>query len=77
MEIKNLEIEEAGTWANGQTGTQGIQFQWSANIGFGVLTIYNDGKGWKADTEHLCKGEDKEFIKKVFAKFAEEIEVVE
>ncbi len=76
MDIKNLEINEVGTWANGETGTQGIQFEWSANIGLGELTIYNDGNGWKADTETLCKGEDKEFIKMCFSKFLEEIEVV-
>lgn len=32
-----------------------IVLSWSANIGFGELTIYKDGEKWIADTERLGK----------------------
>lgn len=51
-------------------------FTWNSNIGWGELQITKDGNNkWIADTEGIgIKNED--FIKKVFDKLAEDIEVI-
>ena len=36
-------------------GKDYIVISWSANIGFGELTIYKNGEEWIADTEYLGK----------------------
>ncbi len=55
---------------------QGMIINWSANIGWGELTFYqNDDGEWKADTECLCSDEDKEFIKAILDKFIDEVKV--
>ena len=49
-----------------------IILSWSANIGFGELTLYKDDEeGWVADTE--CMGED--FVKRVLSAWADTIKV--
>lgn len=47
-------------------------FSWIGNIGFGEYTLYTDSEGrWHGDSEHMDKGEDKEFIRLLLDKFVE------
>ena len=71
MEITNLSIDEVECF-NNET-TSGVIISWSANIGFGQLTIYKDGEKWKADTECMCSKEDKEFIHMVMNKWIDDM----
>ena len=75
MTIENLQIDEVNCFENSRGN--GVIFSWSANIGFGELTIYqgnNDSK-WKADVECMCNNDDKEFIRMVLNKWVDEMEV--
>lgn len=75
MAITGLNVDEVRVF----DGTQytGVVFCWSANIGFGELTIYKENSDdvWRADTEYMCKDDDKEFIKMVFDKWIEQMHV--
>jgi len=75
MKIENLQIDEVNCFENNRRN--GVIISWSANIGFGELTLYhrNEDSKWKADTECMCKGEDKEFIRMVLNKWVDEMEV--
>lgn len=54
-----------------------ICFTWNSNIGWGELQITKDGSDkWVADTEAMCNNDDKHFIKQVFDKWLEDIEVI-
>ena len=73
-EIKDLEIYEVSLF---DSGSQGMNIKWQANIGFGEVDIYQKPYGnWTAYTESMCKGEDKEFIRKLLNKWVDEIEVI-
>ena len=70
MTIENLQIDEVNCF-NSESG-KGIVISWSANIGFGELTLYQR-KGedtWEADTE--CMGKD--FVRMVLNKWVDEME---
>lgn len=75
--ITHLNVDDVNCFCNDKG--QCIVFSWSANIGWGELTIYrnNENENWKAETECMCRGEDKEFIKMVLDKWVYGIEVVE
>ncbi len=52
-------------------------FTWNSNIGWGELQIIKDENDkWVADTEAMCDNDDKYFIKQVFDKWLEDIEVI-
>ena len=79
-QIKGLQIDEVYI-VNGA-----LLLQWSANIGFGQLEIYNtyddDGTGvvkkvYKVDSECMSQGEDKEFVRMVMNAWIDQMEVVE
>lgn len=75
MKITNLSVSDVHCFENSRG--EGIDILWSANIGFGELKLYREmGRDkWKADTECMCKGEDKEFIRMVLNKWIDEMEV--
>lgn len=76
MTIEHLQIDEVNCFENNRGN--GVIISWSANIGFGELTLYQrEDSKWKADTECMCKGDDKEFIRMVLNKWVDEIEVEE
>lgn len=75
MDIKDLSVDEVVVHSNDKYS--GLTLSWSANIGWGELSIYkdnSDGK-WKADTEYMCNEENKDFIKMVLDKWVEDMEV--
>lgn len=76
MKITDLSVNDVYCFENFK-GEGRIILSWSANIGYGELTLYRDNEDdkWKADTECMCKGEDKEFIRMVLNKWIEGIEV--
>lgn len=52
-------------------------FTWNSNIGWGELQLSKDkNDNWIADTESMCNNEDKDFIKQIFDKWLDRIEVV-
>lgn len=75
MTIENLKIDEVDCFENSR-GYGVVIIPWSANIGFGELTLYQEKDGkWKAHTECMCNNEDKEFIRMVLNKWVDEMEV--
>lgn len=48
-----------------------IVLSWSANIGFGELTIYKDGEKWIADTEYLGK----DFAKAIWVEWLKSMKI--
>ena len=76
MKIENLQIDEVNCFENSRGN--GVIISWSANIGFGELTLYREEDNkWKAYTECMCNNEDKEFIRMVLNKWVDEMEVDE
>lgn len=75
MTIEHLQIDKVDCFKSEQTS--GLVISWSANIGFGELTLYkqNDEDKWKADTECLCNNEDKDFMRMVLNKWIDDMEV--
>lgn len=75
MKITDLSVNDVHCFEN--VGHEEIVLSWSANIGFGELTLRREigSDKWKADTECMCKGEDKEFIRMVLDKWVDGIEV--
>lgn len=75
MTIENLQIDEVNCFENSRGN--GVIISWSANIGFGELTLYhrNEDSKWKADTECMCNNDDKEFIRMILNKWVDEMEV--
>lgn len=57
----------------------GFIIQWCSDIGFGEYTVYqpNDSKEWMADSEHMDKNEDKDFIKELMRLFIEQLIIKE
>jgi len=76
MKIENLTIDNVEAFANEKY--EGIVFEWSANIGFGELTLYReiDSNEWKADTEYMCKDDDKDFLKMILNEWVNKIKVI-
>lgn len=72
----NLEIEEITPFCN--TEFSGVYFSWSSDIGFGEYVVYreHDSNKWMAKSEYMDSNDDKDFLKKLFEKFVEMIEVV-
>lgn len=57
---------------------EGIEIKWDSNRGFGTYFIYR-AKGtsnWIADSEHMDSNENKNFLRMLLQKFADEVEVV-
>ena len=71
MTIEHLQIDKVDCFKSEQTS--GLIISWSANIGFGELTLYkqNNEDNWKADTE--CMGKD--FVRMVLNKWIDEMEI--
>jgi hypothetical protein len=74
-QITDLEIDEVCCFENSKRS--GVILSWSANIGFGELTIYkgNGNDKWRVDSECMCNNEDKEFIRMVLNKWVDEMVV--
>lgn len=54
-----------------------IEIKWSkTGVGFGVYTLYKEDGTWRADSEYMDSGTDKDFLMSLFTKFIEEVEVV-
>ena len=72
-----IEIDDVTATKN-VDGTEYIIIGWSGNIGFGEYSLYNDADSdvWKADSESMDRGDDKEFIRLLLDKFVEGLEVV-
>lgn len=73
----NLEIEEVIPFCN--TEAPGIYFGQSSDIGFGGYVIRREhgSDRWVAKSEYMDSNDDKDFLKKLFEKFVEKVEVVE
>lgn len=55
----------------------GLILSWQGNIGFGEYTIFTDSEGHMlADSEHMDKDDDKEFLRSLFDSIVEQIKVV-
>lgn len=56
-----------------------IIFRWSSDIGFGEHTLYYDNEKdcWLADSEHMDKEENKEFLKELMKLWVNEIKIEE
>ncbi len=76
-EIKDihLSIDDVNTFADSEYSA--LILSWSADIGFGQLTIYkeSDDDKWHADTETMCSAEDKELLRAALNKWVDEIDV--
>ena len=76
---REVEIDEVQAEAfRNEREADVIIFSWIGNIGFGEYTLYKDKDSdiWKADSETMDRGEDKEFIRLLLDKFVEGLEVV-
>ena len=73
----NLEIEEVIPFCN--TQASGVYFAWTSNIGYGdyVIRRKHGSDKWEAESEHMDSNDDKDFLKKLFKKFVEMVEVIE
>lgn len=71
MTIENLQIDEVNCFNNDHGN--GVVISWSANIGFGELTLYrrHGEDKWEADTECMSK----EFARMVLNKWIDEMEI--
>ena len=60
------------------TGTEhGVVISWEGDMGFGNYTIYTNSAGHiVGDSEYMDKGENKEFLKSLFASIVEQIDIV-
>lgn len=58
---------------------EGIEIKWNSNQGFGIYTLYrvNGSSIWLADSEHMDSNENKNFLRELLLKFADEVEVIE
>ena len=75
-EIKDLSIRGIETFKNREEHYEGMYIKWDANIGFGeYMLVCKNGK-WKGDSESMDRGEDKTFLKMLFDKLIEQVEVV-
>ena len=52
-----------------------IKFKWTGNIGWGEYTLYTENGQWYGDSECMDRGENKEFLKKLFDKIIEQIKI--
>lgn len=75
MGIENLTVRNVEVFTNHKY--EGIVFEWSANIGFGELTLYKEvgTNEWKAETEYMCKDDDKDFLKMILNEWVNKIKV--
>ena len=73
--IENIQIEEV--WCNRKEERQTIGISWSANIGWGELTIYRDSQDseWEVDSECMSNDDDKEFIRSVMNAWIDSMKV--
>lgn len=57
----------------------GFIVQWHSDIGFGEYTVRqsNCSKEWEADSEHMDRNEDKDFIKELMKLFVEKLNIKE
>lgn len=67
---------EVSTYTSKLKGIDVIDIEWDANIGFGQYQIYKENGKWKADSEWMDRGDDKDFLRELMSKFIDEIEVV-
>jgi hypothetical protein len=72
MEIKDIEIYRSDVFINDKC--QGMVIQWSANIGFGELTLYVDKDNGKVCVDSECMSKD--FVKKVLCELIDEAEII-
>ena len=75
--ITDLEIDNIQPYSNSKY--EGIEINWSSNIGFGQCNIYKEKESddWKVATEYMCSNEDKKFLKMLLEKIADLAEVIE
>lgn len=78
----NLNIDNIHAFANDQFN--GVRIEWYTDgIGFGQCDIlFEDdevtgGSKITADTEHMCKNDDKAFLRALFDEILDKIEVIE
>ena len=57
----------------------GFAIKWDSDIGFGEYTIYKHANSdkWHADSEHMDKNEDKDFLKELMRLFIEKLDIVD
>lgn len=56
----------------------GFVIGWSANIGFGCLTVHADDKGHiEIESECLSDNDDKRFVSKVFEALVNKADIIE
>lgn len=69
----HLTLEEVKTYDST------IIFHWSSDIGFGEYALYYDNEKdcWLADSEHMDKEENKEFLKELMNLWVNEIKIEE
>lgn len=65
IEIYDVEVPEC------------LTISWDSNIGWGELIIYKQDGKIKADSESMSSNENKEFIKLVFNKLIEKLDVTD
>lgn len=75
MKIENLEITEIAPYENAMWA--GIRICWSANNGFGECDLFKSrgSEQWCVDTEKMCDNQNKAFLKMLFDKLVETVEV--
>lgn len=73
LKVTDLSIDEVEIFKN-ETHS-GFIISWSANIGFGEYTIYQENDKWYADTECMDSNEDKSFGEMLLKEFLKMITV--
>jgi hypothetical protein len=73
----DVDIELIEFWDSNELSNGGMRIHWGGNIGFGQLDIWvaKDGK-LKADTESMSDSNDKEFVKLILNKLADNLDVI-
>ena len=73
LDMSKISVDNVSMFNNGKY--QGMTIEWSSpDIGYGEYQFYKshkEGSEWEIDSEHMDRGEDKEFGKELLLRFLE------
>lgn len=77
MTVSDYKIEITGVDAYEFTNENGLIVNWQSVIGWGTTNFSFEMDGSiKVETEHMCKGEDKEFLHQLMKALVDKCEVI-